>query len=42
MSHLGKVGGIFGDNCAVLFFILVFLYLFAGPGFGVGGAYREE
>lgn len=31
----GLLGGFFGDNCAILFFILVFLLLFVSPfGFG--------
>lgn len=31
----GFLGGFFGDNCAILFFILVFLILFVSPrGFG--------
>ena len=30
------VGGLFGGNCAILFFILVFLCLFTGFGFGYG------
>jgi hypothetical protein len=32
----GFLGGIFGDNCAILFFILVFLFLFVSP-YGYGG-----
>lgn len=31
----GLLGGIFEDNCAILFFILVFLFLFVRP-FGCG------
>lgn len=27
----GILGDFFNDDCAVLFFILVFLYLFVGP-----------
>lgn len=34
----GFLGGFFGDNCAILFFILVFLFLFVSPyGYGVYG-----
>ncbi len=36
--------GIFGGNCEILFFILVFLLLFCNPGFGYGGfgcGYKE-
>lgn len=28
---VGGVGGIFNDDCAILFFILVFLILFVSP-----------
>jgi hypothetical protein len=28
----GFLGGFFGDNCEILFFILVFLILFCGFG----------
>jgi hypothetical protein len=35
MGRCGNVGGILGDNCEILFFILVFLLLFWN-GFGVG------
>lgn len=31
---VGGIGGIFGGNCDVLFFILVFLCLFYGRGYG--------
>ena len=32
----GILGGIFNDDCAILFFILVFLLLFVSPrGFGI-------
>ena len=35
MSDKGFLGGIFNDDCAILFFILVFLILFVGPhGYG--------
>jgi len=27
----GILGDFFNDDCAILFFILVFLYLFVGP-----------
>lgn len=37
MAERGFVGGFFGDNCAILFFILVFLLLFVFPS-GVGFA----
>jgi hypothetical protein len=43
-TMLGKspLGGLFGDNCAILFFIILFLLLFACPG-GIGGlGYRED
>jgi hypothetical protein len=32
----GPVGGLFGDNCSVLFFILIFLLLFTDFGCGCG------
>lgn len=35
MADRGGIGGIFRDDCAILFFILVFLLLFVSPrGFG--------
>lgn len=35
MADRGGFGGIFKDDCAILFFILVFLLLFVSPrGFG--------
>ena len=37
MGFLGK--GCYG-NCAILFFIILFLLLF--DGFGWGGSYRDE
>ena len=34
----GVLGNVFGGDCAILFFILVFLLLFVSPtGFGYGG-----
>jgi hypothetical protein len=30
----GGVGGIFNDDCAILFFIILFLLLFYDRGFG--------
>lgn len=30
----GPLGGLFGGNCSILFFILVFLLLFDGCGIG--------
>lgn len=35
MADRGFLGGVFNDDCAILFFILVFLLLFVRPfGFG--------
>lgn len=35
MADRGFLGGIFNDDCAILFFILVFLILFVSPrGYG--------
>ncbi len=35
MSNSGFLGNVFNDDCAILFFILVFLILFVSPrGFG--------
>lgn len=31
MAERGILGGVFNDNCAILFFILVFLLLFVSP-----------
>jgi len=31
MSDGKFLGGVFGDDCAILFFILVFLLLFVSP-----------
>jgi len=31
MSDRGILGDIFNDDCAILFFILVFLFLFVRP-----------
>ena len=36
----GFLGGFLGDNCAILFFILIFLCLFTGFG-GHGCGYNE-
>lgn len=37
--QIGGFGGLFGNNCEILFFILVFLLLFWNcGGFGVGCA----
>jgi len=34
--------GIFGDNCTILFFIILFLLLFNGHGgFGIGPCYKD-
>ena len=48
MAERCGFGGIFGDNCEILFFILVFLLLFYCPcffgGYGGGGCgfgYKE-
>lgn len=38
----GFLGGFFGNNCAILFFILVFLCLFTGfGGYGYGCGYKD-
>ena len=37
MSNSGFLGGVFNDDCAILFFILVFLLLFVSPR-GIGFA----
>jgi hypothetical protein len=35
MADRGFLGGVFNDDCTLLFFILVFLILFVSPrGFG--------
>lgn len=39
VGGFGGFGGLFGDNCEILFFILVFLCLFYGGGFGFGHGY---
>lgn len=36
MADRGCGGGLFGGDCTVLFFILVFLCLFSGYGPGCG------
>lgn len=42
-GFLGGLGHIFGDNCGILFFILVFLILFYGfGGYGKGCTYRDN
>lgn len=37
MADRGFLGGVFNDDCAILFFILVFLILFVSPR-GIGFA----
>ena len=37
MADRGFLGGVFNDDCAILFFILVFLLLFVSPR-GIGFA----
>lgn len=41
-GFLGGLGNIFGENCEILFFILLFLILFYGfGGYGCGCGYKE-
>jgi len=38
----GPVGGLFGENCTILFFIILFLLLFFTPYGGYGyGFYKD-